>query len=63
MNDKEMEFIWRPSSSLGNDTQIFTHVLMEHYCAPTGMDWDLKGATDPWISNKDSMDYNAPKIA
>jgi alpha-mannosidase len=35
MNNKELEWVWRPNSkSLGNDIQIFTHTLYNHYSSP-----------------------------
>ena len=29
---QELEFVWRPSTSLGAETDIFTHVLYSDYC-------------------------------
>ena len=37
---KELEFVWRGSKSLGESTQIFTHILDSHYCTPSGFDWE-----------------------
>lgn len=55
-----MEYVWRPSStSLGTDTQIFTHVLYAHYESPSGYEWDVKKDSDPWINNNKSKDFNA----
>jgi len=31
---KAMEFVWRPSNSLGDKTDMLTHVLYTHYSAP-----------------------------
>ncbi|KAL6078171.1 carbohydrate binding [Balamuthia mandrillaris] len=33
---QEMEFIWRGSQSLGHETEMFTHVLYDHYGPPSG---------------------------
>ena len=39
--NKELEFVWRPNpQSLGNDTQIFTHVLWAHYSSPSDFNFD-----------------------
>lgn len=39
--DKSLEFIWRPShSTLGDDAQIFAHVLYRHYSSPDGFNFD-----------------------
>lgn len=62
-----MEFIWRPNSkSLGNDTQIFTHALYQHYSAPSGFGFDA-GQNDPfWINTKSSQgneDFNGDEEA
>ena len=35
LKDKTLEFIWRPSGTLGQQTEIFTHVLWQTtYCPP-----------------------------
>lgn len=43
MGNNEMEFVWRPySQSLGNDTQILTHILYGPlYGPPDGYNWDV----------------------
>eukprot|EP01119_Soliformovum_irregulare_P019887 TRINITY_DN6388_c0_g1_i4.p1 TRINITY_DN6388_c0_g1~~TRINITY_DN6388_c0_g1_i4.p1 ORF type:complete len:1028 (+),score=331.23 TRINITY_DN6388_c0_g1_i4:166-3084(+) len=40
IRDSDLEFIWRPSPTLGDATQIFAHVLHTHYSAPIGFDWE-----------------------
>jgi len=54
-----MEFVWRPySESLGNDTQIFTHTMIEHYCTPSGgFGFDILD-DDFWL-NDNNEDFNA----
>lgn len=60
MNDKELEFVWRPSTEhLGNDVQIFTHTLYAHYSAPHGFDFDSTSNDVPWINDEKSKDYNS----
>ncbi|KAL6067304.1 carbohydrate binding [Balamuthia mandrillaris] len=34
--DRELEFIWRGSQSLGSQVDMFTHVLWAHYSPPDG---------------------------
>mmetsp|Transcript_1042 Transcript_1042/g.1904 ORF Transcript_1042/g.1904 Transcript_1042/m.1904 type:complete len:329 (+) Transcript_1042:599-1585(+) len=64
MNELEMEYIWRPNPlSLGNQTQIFTHVLYAHYSSPSGFNFDILDGDDPWINNAQSEDFNAAKEA
>ena len=62
LNDKEMEYVWRPSS-LGNDVNILTHVLYHHYSAPSGFDFDEVSNDTPWINNENSKDFNADQEA
>ena len=62
MNDKELEYVWRPSQ-LGNDINIFTHVLFQHYSAPSGFDFDEVSNDVPWINNAKSKDFNAESEA
>ena len=38
--DADMEFMWRPSHSLGSNAEIYTHVLHTHYSAPKGFDFE-----------------------
>ena len=42
MNDKVLEWIWRPNSdSLGNDVQLFAHTLFRHYSSPNHFYFDV----------------------
>ena len=64
MNDKELEWVWRPySKSLGTDTQILTHVTYNMYSSPKGFGFDVLDGSPPWISNPDSEDFNADTYA
>jgi lysosomal alpha-mannosidase len=64
MNDLEMEYVWRPSAeSLGDSTEIFSHVLYLHYTSPDYMNFDILEGDDPWINDPSSEDYNAPDLA
>jgi lysosomal alpha-mannosidase len=35
-----LEFVWRTSTSLGNSTDIWVHVLDSHYCTPAECNYD-----------------------
>ena len=63
MNDKELEFVWRPSENLGNDVQIFTHTLYAHYSAPHGFDFDSTSNDVPWVNDEKSKDFNSDSEA
>jgi lysosomal alpha-mannosidase len=58
---KQLEFVWRPSQSLGKETEIWTHVLWSDYCYINGFAWEY-GATaindDPRL-----FDYNIKERA
>jgi len=47
LDKKTMEMVWRGSSSLKKDTQIFTGVLYHHYTPPDGFCFDQKCADPP----------------
>ena len=52
--DHSMEAIWIPyKDSLGKDVKILHHLLFAHYCAPSGMGFDV-GESDTWYNNKNS---------
>lgn len=61
-----MEWIWRPmNESLGETSQIFAHTLYNHYCSPSGFDFDSTVYDDysPFISDPNLDTYNAPEKA
>jgi len=41
LQNKRMEFIWRPSSTLGNNNEVLAHLLIDHYRSPTGLGFDI----------------------
>lgn len=62
--DKSMEFVWRPFyDSLGSRTQIFTHVLYNHYSAPDGFCFDVRCNDDPIEDDETLETYNVDKKA
>ena len=51
-----MEFIWRPNAdTLGTDTQIFTHVLYDHYSSPPGFAFDILDVNSDWNDEEQKM--------
>jgi alpha-mannosidase II len=42
---RHMEFVWQGSPSLGEQSEIFTHVLHTHYSAPLGFDFEEGGVS------------------
>ena len=48
LKDNTMEFIWRASMSLGDESDIFTGIFLFHYGPPPGFCFDVK-CTDPPI--------------
>ena len=59
-----MEFVWRPFfKSLGTSTQIFTHVLYNHYSPPTGLCFDVRCNDDPFVDDPNLETFNADKIS
>jgi hypothetical protein len=63
--DKEMDWIWRPMyEELGEDAQIFTHALYNHYSAPPGFDFDtLPGMDDSIVVDERLTSFNADRRA
>jgi len=55
-----MEFVWRPSKTLGNNNEIFAHLLIDHYRSPTGLDFDILHQTGQWTNKFDA--YFAEKM-
>ena len=37
---REMEFIWHGSKSIGSDYPMWTHLMDNHYCTPSGFNWE-----------------------
>lgn len=37
---KHLEFLWRGSNSLGEEVEMFTHVLDSHYSFPSGFNFE-----------------------
>ena len=48
LKDNTMEFIWRSSMSLQDESDIFTGIFLFHYGPPPGFCFDVK-CTDPPI--------------
>jgi len=61
--NKAMNFLWRPfSKHFGDQKEIFTSVMRDHYCWPSGFTYDERDShDDPFVSNKKSTSFNADK--
>jgi len=59
--NKEMNFLWRPfSEHFGDEKQIFTSAMRDHYCWPEGFWYDERWYTDdPMVADPDLDTYNA----
>jgi hypothetical protein len=59
--DKAMNFLWRPfSKHFGNQKQIFTSVMRDHYCWPKGFTYDERfGDDDPFVTNRKLDTFDA----
>lgn len=56
--DKNMEFIWKASPSLGKKADLFTAAMYNTYSPPPGFCFDILCADEPIIDDPDSPDYN-----
>ncbi|XP_031357681.1 lysosomal alpha-mannosidase-like [Photinus pyralis] len=57
--DKRTEFVWRGSSDLGAQSDIFTSMLYENYNAPYNFCWDVQCGDERINDDKTSRSYNA----
>ena len=53
--------IWRPFYyHLGKSTEIFTHVMYDHYYWPRGFEYDQRDSSDdPVVTDKTLSTFNA----
>ena len=59
-----LNFLWQPSTNLGNSTQILTHIFHDKGIVPDGFQQDAaKPADDPFDDNPNSSEYNAPDMS
>ena len=65
LKDKTMQFIWKPMyDSLGDEVEIFTGIMQDHYCWVGGFWMDEKfEADDPVIIDPRSESFNAGHYA
>lgn len=63
LDNKSMNFLWRPfSEHFGNQKQIFTGAMRDHYCWPEGFWYDENIFKDePFVTNKERDTFNADK--
>lgn len=60
-NNKTAEMVWRGSSSLGTDSDIFTGVMFNVYGPPPGFCFDIMCNDEPIIDDPKIPDYNVDK--
>lgn len=36
----DLEFFWQGSASLGESSEMWIHMMDEHYCTPDGFNWE-----------------------
>lgn len=58
MEEKNLEFVWRPSPSLGASNEIFTVVTYHGYNPPKGFCFDIHCNDDPIQGNPNLSDYD-----
>lgn len=59
-----MEFVWRPFyDTLGTRSQIFTHVLYNHYSAPPNLGFDITNNNDPFVDDPSLETFNADYLS
>ena len=63
--DKSMNFLWRPfSKHFGNDKEIFTGVMRDHYCWAPGFTYDERfPGEDPFETDETLDTFNARRKA
>ena len=61
MNAAEMELLWRPNTSLGDEGAIFAHALIRHYSFPPGFCFDIYCADEPIVDDINSDVFNADR--
>lgn len=61
LKDKSMNFLWRPfAEHFGNQKEIFTGAMRDHYCWPQGFWYDERFWNDePFVVNKKMDTFNA----
>ena len=62
-NNQEMNYLWRPMSEhFGNDKQIFTSAMRDHYCWISGFWYDERfDGDDPFVTDMTLDTFNAPE--
>lgn len=52
------EMVWKASSNLKDNAELFTSVLPNNYAPPPGLCFDVLCNDDPIIDDKTSPEYN-----
>ncbi|CAG9764084.1 unnamed protein product [Ceutorhynchus assimilis] len=58
IHNKSMDMVWRGSKSLGENSDIFTSVLFNHYDAPDGFCYEMSCKHVPLVDDPESPEYN-----
>ena len=62
--NKEMQMIWTPKTSQGNENDILVHITPEPYYGPVNYTFDIRDFTDFVVKDDPNLeDYNIDKIA
>lgn len=60
---KQMEFMWSPTRSQGHNDDLWTSVLFNMYCPPSGLNWDVQTTDNPVQDDPELEDMNVEEIA
>ena len=62
---KDLEFIWQPRTTQGNENQILSIVTPDHYDFPSGFCFDFNCQTrqPPVVDDQSLKDYNVDRVA
>ena len=61
MNEANMEMLWKPRTSLGDEGTIFTHAFFVYYSAPTNFGFDINNNDDPIMDDPKLEGYNVDR--
>lgn len=61
LKTRTMEMMWRGSDDLKEKSDLFTSILYESYCPPSGFCFDSQCSDDPIMDDPNLYDYNVQK--
>ena len=63
MANRDMAYIWRPSSShYGRDKEVYAHVMFDSYCFIHPFNIDDRGSDDPFVTDSELETFNADSV-